>query len=194
MSTREIATAGLFAGLIAAGALIAIPIGPVPFTLQVLFVLMAGLLLRPRAALAAVAVYLLIGAIGLPVFSGGKGGLAVLVGPTGGYLVGFALAAPLVSILSGGLARRRTEPGRPGPRVAPASSVLRGVACLAGLIAIYAPGALWLARVGGFGLSKALALGTLPFLPFDLLKAVIAVVAVRALERTGVLPGSADGL
>jgi biotin transport system substrate-specific component len=178
VAPREIAMASLFAALIAAGALVALPIGPVPFTLQVLFVLMAGLLLRPRAALAAIVVYLLLGAIGMPVFSAGRGGLAVLVGPTGGYLFGFALAAPLISYLT-----RRPA----GPRLAHAGRLLRSAlgfaACLAGVAVIYVLGTLWLASATGIGVYKATAVGALPFLPFDVVKAFVAVAGAQALER-----------
>lgn len=78
--------ASLFAALTAAGAYLSIPIGPVPIVLQNLFILLSGLLLGSRWGPASVAVYLLAGACGLPVFAGGMGGIGRLVGPTGGYL------------------------------------------------------------------------------------------------------------
>ncbi|RLC01276.1 MAG: biotin transporter BioY, partial [Deltaproteobacteria bacterium] len=80
--------ASLFAALIAAGAYISVPIGPVPIVLQNLFVFLAGLLLGSKWGLACVGVYLLAGACGLPVFAGGTGGIARFAGPTGGYLLG----------------------------------------------------------------------------------------------------------
>ncbi len=86
---RMMVYASLLAALTAAGAYLAIPIGPVPIVLQNLFILLAGLLLGSRWGLASVGVYLLAGALGLPVFAGGLGGIGRLVGPTGGYLVGF---------------------------------------------------------------------------------------------------------
>ncbi len=86
---RMMVYASLLAALTAAGAYLAIPIGPVPIVLQNLFILLAGLLLGSRWGLASVSVYLLTGALGLPVFAGGLGGIGRLVGPTGGYLVGF---------------------------------------------------------------------------------------------------------
>ena len=84
--TKDLVLAGLLAAVIAVLAQISLPIGPVPFTLAVLGVFLTGLLLTPGWAMASIAVYLVIGAIGLPVFSGFSGGPAVLVGPTGGYL------------------------------------------------------------------------------------------------------------
>ena len=97
---QKLVLASLMAALIAVGGYLAIPIGPVPIVLQNLFVLVAALLLGSRWASAAVAVYLLAGACGLPVFAGGGGGLGHLFGPRGGYLFGFLAAAWLVGKLS----------------------------------------------------------------------------------------------
>ena len=86
---RMMVYASLFAALTAVGAFLALPIGPVPIVLQNMFVFLAGLLLGSRWGLASVGVYLLAGAVGLPVFAGGLGGLGRLIGPTGGYLIGY---------------------------------------------------------------------------------------------------------
>ena len=86
---RMMVYASLFAALTAVGAFLAIPIGPVPIVLQNMFVYLAGLLLGGRWGLASVGVYLLAGACGLPVFAGGLGGISRLIGPTGGYLIGY---------------------------------------------------------------------------------------------------------
>jgi len=97
----------LFAAIICAGSVIAIPIGPVPITLQNAFAIMAGLLLGPLQGAGAVGLFLLAGALGLPVFSGGKGGLAIITGPTGGYLAGYFIGA-----LVAGFALERADRGR----------------------------------------------------------------------------------
>ncbi len=97
---KRMVYAALMAALTAAGAYIAIPLGPVPIVLQNLFIMLAGLLLGGRWGLISVAVYLLAGAVGLPVFAGGTGGVGKFVGPTGGYLLGFAAAAYLIGIIS----------------------------------------------------------------------------------------------
>lgn len=78
-----------FAALIGLASLFVLPIGPVPVTLQVLVIAFCGLFLGSRAALVAVALYLLAGCVGVPVFAGGKAGFGVLLGPSGGYLIGF---------------------------------------------------------------------------------------------------------
>ena len=97
---RWIVLASLMAALTGVGAYIHIPIGPVPIVLSTLFVLLSGLLLGSRWGLASIALYLLVGAIGMPVFAGGKGGFAHFFGPTGGYLLGFALSAWVTGFIS----------------------------------------------------------------------------------------------
>jgi biotin transport system substrate-specific component len=88
-SLRMTVYASLMAALIAAGAYMALPIGPVPIVLQNLFVFLSGLLLGPRWGVASIGVYLMAGALGLPVFAGGVGGIGRFAGPTGGYLLGY---------------------------------------------------------------------------------------------------------
>ncbi len=102
---NRMAHTSLMAALIAVGALIHLPIGPVPVVLQNLFVLLAGLLLGSRYGLACVLLYLLIGSMGFPIFAGGKGGIAHFMGPTGGYLLGFAAAAYTAGLISERLPR-----------------------------------------------------------------------------------------
>ena len=97
---QKMVLAALMAALTAAGAYMVIPIGPVPIVLQNLFVLLSGLLLGSRWAAASMGIYLLGGALGLPIFAGGSGGLAKLIGPTGGYLVGFPLAAFIIGLVA----------------------------------------------------------------------------------------------
>ncbi|MDY0087061.1 MAG: biotin transporter BioY [Coriobacteriia bacterium] len=171
--TREGVIAALLAALLAASAWIAIPVGTVPLTLQLFIVLLAGLLLPPRGALFAVGTYLLLGAAGLPVFSGGLGGIGVLLGPTGGYLVGFLLAAVMISGL-----RRMVPADRAGVAVDVFALTL-------GVIIIYLVGWAQLAFVTGMGLHAAFAAGVLPFIGFDSLKAIAALLVARALSRAG---------
>ncbi|MBC2709864.1 MAG: biotin transporter BioY [Desulfosarcina sp.] len=164
---RRMVYAALMAALTAAGAYIAIPIGPVPIVLQNLFIMLAGLLLGGRWGVISVGVYLLAGAVGLPVFAGGTGGIGKFVGPTGGYLLGFAAAAYLIGIVS--------EKGR--GRVA--ADVL---AMVAGTLIIYAFGVSWLKVVTGMSLSKALGVGMFPFLIGDALKIAAAIPIAKALR------------
>src|SRR5215211_6026822 len=90
--------AALMAAVTAVAAQIAIPIFPVPFTLQVFAVVLSGFLLGPRYGALAQVIYLLVGAIGVPVFAQFKGGLGVVLGPTGGYLVSYPIAAAVAGL------------------------------------------------------------------------------------------------
>lgn len=170
MSTdlRSMVFASLFAALTAVGALIAIPIGPVPIVLQNFFVMLMGLLLGPRWGLAGVGVYLLAGALGLPVFAGGTSGLARFAGPTGGYLVGYL---PCVALIGWVSLRGR------GHRVFDALAMLCGTA------ALYICGVSWLKLVTGMAWSKALGLGVIPFIPGDIAKIIAATLLIKSLRQ-----------
>jgi len=137
---------------------IPLPFSPVPITGQTLAVLLTGALLDSRRGSLCLLAYLAEGAIGLPVFAGGRAGLAHLMGPTSGYLMGVIAAAFLTGLLAerGWDRRARTTL----------------LAMLLGNAAIYAFGLPWLARfVGG---ERVLASGLLPFIPGDLLKLILA--------------------
>lgn len=164
------------AALIAVGAMTVIPVGPVPVTLQTLFVLLAGFALGPRGGTYAMLLYIAAGALGLPVFAGGKSGIAVLFGPTGGYLAGFVVMA-----WCAGMGGRRRKGGRMTVVVATSWA-------LAGLAAAYGLGALRLMSVLDIGVGRAVAVGVLPFLPGDLLKIVAAVAAWCYLRDRRLLP------
>ena len=169
---RGLVLLGLVISLIIAGAYLIIPIpgSPVPVVLQNLFVVAAGMLLGPVKGGLAVAIYLLMGAIGLPVFSGGGGGLGHLAGPTGGYLVGFLAAA----LAAGTICRGTPRPSR---------DLLGAVV---GMLFVYLVGAPRLKAVLDISWGAALTAGFFPFLIGDALKAAAAVGAVRLARR--VLP------
>jgi biotin transport system substrate-specific component len=162
----------LFAAIIAAGAFIAVPIGPVPIVLQNLFALLAGLLLGPWLGSAAVAAYLAIGAIGAPIFAGGKGGFAHLMGPTGGFLLGYLLAALAAGLIAG---KPRADKAAPLWRIA--------LAVVVGMAIVYLPGVPRLKAVLNFEWPKAFAIGCLPFLIGDAVKAAAAVIVAPRLRR-----------
>ena len=163
----------LMAAVTAVAAQIAIPLpfSPVPFTLQVPAVVLSGLLLGPRYGALAQAIYVLVGAVGVPVFAGFKGGLGIIFGPTGGYLVSYPLAAAVAGLAAYAVARSAR-------RRALTVGSLWGIAALA---VIYAIGAGWLSVVTDLPLAVAVAQGVLPFVVFDLVKVVLAaLVAVAA--------------
>lgn len=154
--TRLISQTAAFIALITAGAWISIPFVPVPVTLQTLFVLLAGAVMKRRGVLPVLA-YLGLGIMGAPVFHNGLGGPGVLLGPTGGYLAGFLAAALLTGLAF--------ESG---------SRYLWILGLSAGTGAIYLCGVAWLMYSTGLGLPAAVVLGVLPFLPGDILKATAA--------------------
>ena len=144
--------------LLAVSAQFKIPLYPVPVTGQTLVVLLIGMTYGARLGGITIAAYLFEGALGLPVFAGGAAGVAVLVGPTGGYLFGFLLA----SAAMGYLAER-------GMGRTAASTI---TAMVIGNCVIYLCGVFWLANFIGF--DKAVAAGVLPFLYGDALKLFVA--------------------
>jgi len=164
---RWVVLASLMAALTAVGAYIHIPIGPVPIVLSTLFVILSGLLLGSRWGLASMGLYLLVGAIGMPVFAGGKGGFVHFIGPTGGYLFGYALASWMTGFIS--------ERSR-------ASLILDIFAVIIGSFAIYGLGVPWLKIVTQMSWSKALMVGLIPFLIGDVIKGAVAVVLARSVR------------
>jgi len=157
----------LFVAFIAIGAFIAIPIGPVPIVLQNMFVLLAGIILGPVWGLACVAIYLLIGLAGLPVFAGGTSGIGKLFGPTGGYLLGYLPAVLATSWISKGLGRKLS------------SDI---IAMVIGSLIVYAAGVPWLKAVTSMTYEKALAVGMYPFLIGDMLKIIAAAFIAKTLR------------
>lgn len=164
LRTLDMAYIALFAVLTAVCAWIAIPAGPIPFTLQTFSVFLALTTLGGRRGFHAVAVYLLLGAVGLPVFSGFQGGLGVLFGAAGGFLLGLLPAA---------LIYRFAE-----PRLPPLP------ACLLSLTICYLSGVVWylLFYAASAGLSAALRWCVFPFILPDLIKTGLALTVSRRLK------------
>jgi biotin transport system substrate-specific component len=164
ITTREITLISLFSALTAIGAFISIPLGPVPITLQTLFVLLAGFLLGPRSAAMSQLIYISIGLVGLPIFSGFTGGLQSVLKPSFGFLVGFVVASIVASVLS-----RRNHSIK--------SLFMAGAAAT---ISMYLIGIPYMAFIlnhvmdSGFSFMAILNMGLLLFLPGDLLKLVLA--------------------
>ncbi len=139
-----------------------LPFSPIPITGQTLAVLLIGLLLGKNRGAAAVGLYLIQGAAGLPVFAGGKSGFITLFGPTGGYLIGFIAAAYIVGIL----VELRYDK----------SLVYIGFSMFVGSLIIYIFGLFWLVQF--VGESSALQMGLFPFLVGDFVKILIGVVVL----------------
>lgn len=171
--TRDLALTATFAGLIAAMGLVpaVTPFGfPVPITVQSLGIMLAGAVLGARRGFSAVLLFLVLVALGLPLLSGGRGGLAVFAGPSAGYLVGFPVAAAVV----GALVHRRG---------APYSTVWGFVsAVLGGIVVLYAIGIPVSAWRGRLTLIEAF-VGSGFFVLGDLVKAAVTAVVAGAVHR-----------
>ena len=170
--TFQITFTALFAAIIAVLTLIPIPFSflGVPMTLQTFAIAFCGFLLGWKMGLCAVSLYLFLGIIGLPVFSGFQGGLQKLIGPTGGFLYGF-----LLLVLLCGFARHFHRPvWRWG------CGILLGIG---GLLLCHACGVLQLSAVNHISLGAAIAGASLPFLPKDILSVVAAFALAELLRR-----------
>jgi biotin transport system substrate-specific component len=157
---KKMVFASLFAAMTAIGAYMKIPIGPVPITFQVLFVFLAGSILGKKWGPLSMIVYILLGVAGLPVFAGGASGIGVLFGPTGGYIIGFVIAAFVIGML--------TE------RVKSAGLVLNSFYMIIGLIIIYTLGAAQLMIEAQLEPIEAVISGVAPFVIGDLISILIA--------------------
>ena len=172
LKTKDLALCALFAALIAVCAWISIP-ATVPFTLQTFAIFAALGLLGGKRGTVAVAVYLLLGAIGVPVFAGFQGGIGALLGTTGGYLLGFLLTALIVWGME---ARCGSKTG-----------VFR-LSAVRGMLVCYAFGTAWYLVVyartkGAISLATALGWCVVPFLIPDAVKIALAVLLRGRLKR-----------
>lgn len=169
-----LAMTGMMAAVIAVTAPFAVPVGPIPLSLCSLMVCLAGYVLGWKLGGTAVLVYVLLGAVGMPVFSSFASGVGKLLGPTGGYILGYL---PL-ALLTGWAAERFPDRRR-----------LQLLGMALGTAVLYALGTLWYCFQAKVDLEAALSLCVLPFLPGDLVKLAVAAavgpVLRRRLEQAG---------
>ncbi len=147
-----------FVALIAVGGWVSLPIPPVPVTLQTFFVLLAAVVMG-RSAVLPVFVYLLLGTLNMPVFHNGLAGIGVLMGPTGGYLIGF-----IPAVLVAGLAYEQKN------------RIINAGGIVAATLIIYLFGIAWMSYSTGMALAQAVLLGLVPFIVGDLLKGIAAFI------------------
>ena len=160
--TRKLTRCALFAAMMALCAWIGLPLGSTVFTMQTFGVLLALGLLGGKRGIISILCYLLLGAVGLPVFSGFRGGIGTILGPTGGYLWGFLATGLIYWVLE--------KWNRP-------------VAMMAGLAACYGCGTIWYMHYTGGALAAVLMQAVVPYLIPDGLKLVLALRLTRRLER-----------
>ena len=175
IAVYDVTAIALFSALISVCSLIQVPLGPVPFTLQTFAVFLCIYILGIFKSAAAVAIYIILGLIGVPVFAGFRSGPAAIFGPTGGFLIGFILSC----FLSGFLLRRTGG-----------KAVIDILSLSAGLVLIYVCGTLWFlfvysgSRPEG-GLIGALSLTVFPFIIPDTVKIIISVIVGKRLKTIG---------
>ncbi len=167
---KQMALVGLMTAVICVIApfSITIPFSPVPLSLTTLAIHLAIMVLGTRRGVLSVAIYLCLGLVGLPVFSGFTGGIGKLLGPTGGYLLGYLLLA----FVSGFLASKK-----------PGNIPLSFLGMLLGMVMCYLFGMLWLAYQSNLSLTQAFLSSVLPFLPGDITKLVIALPTGMKLRK-----------
>ena len=197
--TRSVAFVGLAIAIIAVSAWVTVPLGPIPFTLQMFAVTFAVVVLSPKEAIASIAGYLLLGAVGVPVFSGMRGGIGVLAGPTGGflwgYLLGVAAAAQFLYVVRTrlGVAGGKSAPKLTSAERAALSPGRRavlfvrnfGVDLAAGIIftaIAYACGCAQYMVVGQVDLATAFLTAVAPFMVVDFCKIAAAAVCADAVR------------
>ena len=188
---RKLCQTALMAALIGAGAFVFIPMGNVPITFQDFFVMLAGLSLGVKRGSLAVLLYMLAGSLGLPVFSGGRSGLGHFLTPTGGYLAGFL---PLVFFAGlGGFFARKIAPFELSTgttqhyKTQLKRMLVAFVFILPGMVMLYLLGAFGLMHSMSITFAEAFAVGILPFIPFGISKAVLAVILWNRLSCRGLL-------
>ena len=173
ISTKEIVLTAMFTAIITICAWISIPIGPISFTMHTFAVFCAVCILGGRNSFFSVLTYLLLGAVGLPVFAGFKGGISVLVNTTGGYLLGFLLI-PLIYLAA--------------EKIFGKSLAVRIISLIIGLAVCYAFGTAWFMfvytrNVGAVTIGKAMKWCVTPFVPFDLIKLALAFVVSDRVKK-----------
>ena len=171
-STKRLVTSGLLVALLVVSCFFTVPIGPVPFTMQTTVIILIALLLPPKQAAATCAVYLLMGAVGLPVFSGMTGGFGKFLGPTGGFLISYPIATACASFTRCMLERRKV------PQIA-----CDVVVCVLIIIIADILGCAWFMIVTNSDLPAAFAASVAPFVFVDCCKGAVAIAIACAVRK-----------
>lgn len=169
--TRSIAFVGLSVALLAVSAWITVPLGPVPFTLQTFVEVFVVLALASRESITTSIAYVGLGALGLPVFSAMRGGIGIIMGPTGGFLLGFIVATIIAVVFLQVCKARR-------------SLVVEYIAGALFIVIVYLCGWLQLMLVTGMSVEAAFAAGVAPFILLDVIKVAVAVPLARVVRKS----------
>jgi biotin transport system substrate-specific component len=160
--------------------MVPLPFTPVPVNLALLAVWMAGGVLGARKGALAIAVFILLGAVGVPVFHGLQGGLGVLAGPTGGYIIGYLPSVIIFGLLRGARNYEKNTGGAAQKVLQLLSTITVGLPAMA---ACYALGTAWFIISTGTGFVAAMLMCVIPFIPGDLLKLVAAAAVCESLRK-----------
>lgn len=169
-NTKNLVLTGMFTAIICVLSQVQIPIQTIPFSLGLLAVFLTGALLEPRYAFLAVLVYLLLGAVGVPVFANFKGGLQALTGPTGGYLMAYPFVALIISIFYNSFKKYKL--------IALTSGMFFA------LLFCYAIGTAWFTLITDNSFIAALNICVFPFVLFDLVKIALSVSLSMVIRKT----------
>lgn len=166
-STLRIVFCAFFAALTAVLSQLVLPIGPVPINLATFSMYLSGSVLGPAAGALSQAVYVLLGAAGVPVFAGFRGGIQALLGPTGGYIIGYIAGSAIT-----GLLYKRAE-----------KRILKVLSMAVGMAACYTLGTIWFVILTGTGVWASLTACVFPFIPGDALKIAAASAVAPSLRK-----------
>ena len=172
LTVQDMALVAVFTAIIAVCSFIQIGIGPVPFTLPPVGVFVAAGVLGTKRGTLSVIVYILLGAIGIPVFAG-SGGVGVIAGPTGGYIIGFVLTALIIGLITQLI---KTESATLGMLISVVAMILGDVAC-------FVIGTIQFMIVSGTNLAVTLGYCVTPFIIPDLAKIVVATIVVNRVKK-----------
>ncbi len=180
LTARELSQIGIFTAITAVLAQIAIPLPftPAPISFGLVAVYISGILLKPKHAILTQICYLLLGAIGVPVFGNFRGGVGALLGPTGGYLLVYPIMAGIVAWTLNSLKSRQLKDKNGKSQIYLKATLS---ICIAHLI-LYLGGTLWLCILTGNSFQGGLAIGVYPFIPLDIIKIAFCIIGVLPLR------------
>ena len=184
LSVKDIITVGMFTALMAVLSQVSIPlpVSPVPLTLSLFVVYLSASILGLKLGLFVQAAYLLLGVVGIPVFSGLKGGFAHLFGPTGGYLLSYFVMTAMIGAFSDHISATRLC--RPSKDERPITLMIAYAAVyLASLSICYLLGSLWLSKVLDIPIVQGFIFGALPYIPLDIIKIAACALVVVPVRR-----------
>ncbi len=168
MNTKHLALIGVMAAVLCISGPLALPVGPVPISLGSFAVYLTVYILGMKKGTISICIYILLGLVGIPVFSSFSGGVGKVMGPTGGYIVGYILLALIFGFF---IDKWKTNYGL----------ILLGM--VFGTIALYLLGTAWLAYQAKMSFSAALAAGVLPFIAGDIVKMIVAMLVGQQVRK-----------